>query len=143
MRINVTALLAEISRRTPDLVFKGGTSLSKCYKIIQRFSEDIDLNLSGANKPTEGQRRALKYNITNSIDALGLTLSNPESIRSKREFNCYMVDYPVQYHSGSVKDKLRVETAVFMRTYRMENARQQVIYRTFLKRVEKAIWSIS
>jgi len=24
-------------------VFKGGTSLSKCYKIIERFSEDIDL----------------------------------------------------------------------------------------------------
>jgi hypothetical protein len=25
------------------LVFKGGTSLSKCFKLIQRFSEDIDL----------------------------------------------------------------------------------------------------
>ena len=24
-------------------VFKGGTSLSKCHKLIQRFSEDIDL----------------------------------------------------------------------------------------------------
>ena len=27
------------------LSFKGGTSLSKCYHIIKRFSEDIDLNL--------------------------------------------------------------------------------------------------
>ncbi len=26
-----------------DLVFKGGTSLSKAYKVIRRFSEDIDL----------------------------------------------------------------------------------------------------
>lgn len=26
-----------------DCVFKGGTSLSKCYNIIERFSEDIDL----------------------------------------------------------------------------------------------------
>ena len=26
-----------------DLTFKGGTSLSKVYKIIDRFSEDIDL----------------------------------------------------------------------------------------------------
>ena len=26
-----------------DLTFKGGTSLSKAYKIIDRFSEDIDL----------------------------------------------------------------------------------------------------
>lgn len=26
-----------------DTVFKGGTALSKCYKMIERFSEDIDL----------------------------------------------------------------------------------------------------
>jgi len=26
-----------------DTVFKGGTALSKCYNIIERFSEDIDL----------------------------------------------------------------------------------------------------
>jgi predicted nucleotidyltransferase component of viral defense system len=26
-----------------DTVFKGGTALSKCYKMIDRFSEDIDL----------------------------------------------------------------------------------------------------
>lgn len=25
------------------LVFKGGTSLSKCWKLVQRFSEDIDI----------------------------------------------------------------------------------------------------
>lgn len=28
-----------------DFTFKGGTSLSKCFNIIQRFSEDIDLIL--------------------------------------------------------------------------------------------------
>lgn len=31
------------SRLKSDLTFKGGTSLSKAYKIIDRFSEDIDL----------------------------------------------------------------------------------------------------
>lgn len=30
----------------PHLVFKGGTSLSKVYGVIERFSEDIDLSLS-------------------------------------------------------------------------------------------------
>ena len=29
----------------PQLAFKGGTSLSKVYKAIQRFSEDIDLTI--------------------------------------------------------------------------------------------------
>lgn len=26
-----------------DTIFKGGTALAKCYKMIERFSEDIDL----------------------------------------------------------------------------------------------------
>lgn len=130
----VTALLAEISKRTPDLVFKGGTSLSKCYKIIQRFSEDIDLNLSGVNRPTEGQRRALKHNITDSIDALNLALANPENVRSKRDFNCYMIDYRSQYHSGSVKDKLQVETAVFLRTYPYGKAKATSYIQDFLEK---------
>ncbi len=30
----------------PHLVFKGGTSLSKAWGIIERFSEDVDLALS-------------------------------------------------------------------------------------------------
>lgn len=34
------------SRYAPHLVFKGGTSLSKCWKLIERFSEDIDIALS-------------------------------------------------------------------------------------------------
>ncbi len=28
------------------LIFKGGTSLSKCWKLINRFSEDIDIAMS-------------------------------------------------------------------------------------------------
>ena len=41
----VTFILREINQRAPGLLFKGGTSLSKCHKIIDRFSEDIDLTL--------------------------------------------------------------------------------------------------
>jgi predicted nucleotidyltransferase component of viral defense system len=31
---------------TDFLVFKGGTSLSKCWNLIERFSEDIDVAIS-------------------------------------------------------------------------------------------------
>lgn len=34
------------SRTSPYLTFKGGTSLSKSYGLIERFSEDIDLTIS-------------------------------------------------------------------------------------------------
>jgi len=30
----------------PYMVFKGGTSLSKCWKLIERFSEDVDIALA-------------------------------------------------------------------------------------------------
>lgn len=41
----------------PGLVFKGGTSLSKAYQLIRRFSEDIDLTIPlaalGLSEPVE------------------------------------------------------------------------------------------
>jgi hypothetical protein len=42
-----------------SLVFKGGTSLSKVFGVIERFSEDIDLSLSPAflNLPEAGKSR--------------------------------------------------------------------------------------
>jgi hypothetical protein len=36
----------EVLRFRPQLIFKGGTSLSKAYNAIERFSEDVDLSLS-------------------------------------------------------------------------------------------------
>ena len=41
----VTLVLKAVFRTeyAPHLLFKGGTSLSKCWKLISRFSEDIDL----------------------------------------------------------------------------------------------------
>lgn len=36
----VTMLLRLLSEKMPYIVFKGGNSLSKCHKVIKRFSED-------------------------------------------------------------------------------------------------------
>jgi len=40
--------LFAIAELGPELVFKGGTSLSKVFGAIDRFSEDIDLSISPA-----------------------------------------------------------------------------------------------
>ena len=42
----VTITLKALEEKTKDLVFKGGTSLTKCYQLLDRFSEDIDLLFS-------------------------------------------------------------------------------------------------
>ena len=54
----VTLVLKELTNSVPTLIFKGGTSLSKCFKIIDRFSEDIDLSMN--RKPTEGEKKHTK-----------------------------------------------------------------------------------
>lgn len=36
--------LKKLQEIEPNIVFKGGTSLSKCYGLINRFSEDIDIS---------------------------------------------------------------------------------------------------
>ena len=41
----VTMLLRLLSEKMPYIVFKGDTSLSKCHKVIKRFSEDIDITI--------------------------------------------------------------------------------------------------
>ncbi len=51
-------ILFEISKSELPFVFKGGTSLSKAYGLIDRFSEDIDLSMN--RKPTESEKKKLR-----------------------------------------------------------------------------------
>ncbi|MEA4967981.1 MAG: nucleotidyl transferase AbiEii/AbiGii toxin family protein, partial [Bacteroidaceae bacterium] len=41
-----------------DVVFKGGTALSKCYNLIERFSEDIDLGILRREGETNNKLKA-------------------------------------------------------------------------------------
>jgi hypothetical protein len=49
---------------TATLVFKGGTSLSKAFKAIRRFSEDIDLSFDRAELGYTGERDPEKEGIS-------------------------------------------------------------------------------
>lgn len=113
----VTLLLREIVKRQPEIIFKGGTSLSKCYKIIKRFSEDIDLNIECDTHPTQGERSKLKDTILDSINSLGFELTNPESVKSRRDYNRYLIDYPISFGAGYLKQNLIAETAVYIRAF--------------------------
>lgn len=102
-------MLKAVTQAHPAFVFKGGTSLSKCYGAIDRFSEDIDLGVSAAHV-TEGERKAMKRAVVKAADSLGLEISNIHETRSRREYNRYQVTLPCSL--GSASDVLIVETAV-------------------------------
>jgi hypothetical protein len=56
------------------IVFKGGTSLSKCYSIIKRFSEDIDLVVIKNDVDTGSDLKRRLKEITTIIDRLILEI---------------------------------------------------------------------
>lgn len=88
----VTMILKLLAEKAPDCVFKGGTSLSKCHHVIERFSEDIDITFS--NQLTQGQRKRLKNDTIAEIrDLLGLPINDWENTRSRRDYNCYTFSY--------------------------------------------------
>lgn len=113
----VTLFLKELVSISPDIIFKSGTSLSKCYHLIDRFSEDIDLNIETETKPSESRRKHLKSSIVSVIDKLGFTLTNPENVKSRRDYNRYIIDYPSVLGASYLKEMLIVETAVYQRAY--------------------------
>ena len=113
----VTIMLKELSKRIDNMIFKGGTSLSKCYHLIERFSEDIDLNIETMKHPTDSERKKLCNSIKDSITELNFELLNPDNIRSRRDFNRFIIDYNSIFKSDSLKSNLIIETAVFIRSF--------------------------
>ena len=88
----VTLILHELSKIEYPVVFKGGTSLSKAYGVIDRFSEDIDITFT--EHLGEARRKKLKYNILQPIsEKLGLVIANWENIESDKDLNQYVFSY--------------------------------------------------
>ena len=95
----VTLILKKLSSIEYPVVFKGGTSLSKAFHVIDRFSEDIDITFT--EHLGEARRKKLKYNILKPIaDELGLVIPNFDSIESDKNLNHY--DF---YYESVVGDK--------------------------------------
>jgi Nucleotidyl transferase AbiEii toxin, Type IV TA system len=84
----VTHSLWALQRRKLGLIFKGGTSLSKAFGLIQRFSEDVDLtidrgectdlpalgSLTSKTKGATTKRRAFFEALTATLDIPGSTV---------------------------------------------------------------------
>ena len=87
----VTLILKGLKDRLPFIVFKGGTSLSKCHKAINRFSEDIDVTID--TKLSQGQMGKVKGEIKAVAEDLGLYILNIEETHSRRSYNKYLIVY--------------------------------------------------
>ena len=108
--------LLELSKINLPFVFKGGTSLSKAYNRIDRFSEDIDLSMN--RKPTQTERKASKEHIVEIAKSLGMELTNPDQIKSRHDYNMYVFSYDSLFSEKPME--IIVETSYYQTVYPAE-----------------------
>ena len=132
------SLLKKVLSLHPDLVFKGGTSLSKCHRIINRFSEDIDISLTKPHYPV-GERRKLVHGIEKIIVEEGMALQTPpEQIRSRRAFNRYVANYDTVTAEAGTENTVILELACQTPCFPVEKSEAQTFVGEFLKATGKA-----
>jgi hypothetical protein len=96
-----------------QVVFKGGTSLSKCFGIIERFSEDIDLSLLKSPNDSSNQLTK-KLKAISTIVSIIIPEVQVEGLTRKMGMNrktvhSYAKEFQGEY--GHVRDALVVEAA--------------------------------
>lgn len=91
----VTKALKHLSKSgyAKDAVFKGGTSLSKAYRLIDRFSEDIDLAIFAGGKSRNAQKKLIK-NIEETVTQGLLTIEEDERIKKGEKYRKTVHQYP-------------------------------------------------
>jgi hypothetical protein len=97
------------------IVFKGGTSLSKCYSIIKRFSEDIDLVVIKNDVDTGSDLKRRLKDITTIIDRsiLDIVADHPNT-NKKGSIRKIVYSFPkvgLGGKYGEVKDDITLEVS--------------------------------
>jgi hypothetical protein len=74
------------------LIFTGGTCLSKAWKLIQRFSEDVDFKVAISSEYSRAQRRQLRARMISALRVAGFGLLE-EIARDEGRFFILQLDY--------------------------------------------------
>ena len=99
----VSMMLRLLAASNIGFVFKGGTSLSKAYKVIERFSEDIDLTVT--TKPTQGQRIKMVDTVLECAKQLRLRIVNPDQLRHRGQFNKFVFEYDSVFRKSVISPR--------------------------------------
>ena len=109
----VTLILKLLAEQLDQCVFKGGTSLSKGFRVISRFSEDIDITFK--EHIGESRRKKLKNVVLKGIsEALEMPIANWNETQSDRDYNAYFFSYTsvFQLEDERLPQYIKLETAL-------------------------------
>ena len=97
------------------IVFKGGTSLSKCYKVIERFSEDIDLVIVKKDTDTGNDLKRKLKAVSDVIDHSILeVVPNDPTTKKLGSLRKIVYAYPkvgMQGNFGQVREHITLEVS--------------------------------
>jgi hypothetical protein len=100
-----------------SVVFKGGTALSKAHKLIQRFSEDVDLAVI-ANGLGDQQRKSLLKKVETAASQGLIPLVDDERNSKGSKFRKTVYRYPrnnIEAQFGQASSELLLEVNTFTR----------------------------
>lgn len=117
----LTLFLKQAKEEIPGLVFKGGTSLSKCFNLIDRFSEDIDLTLDVSHFTQSYKRNSIR-NLITLCSKLDFNLLNKDKIEKHTHgnYNCFEIRYPLIFFSDYIKPELKIEMTYIQKSFPTE-----------------------
>ena len=118
----VTLILRLLADSLDSVVFKGGTSLSKGFHAISRFSEDIDITFS--EHIGEAKRKKLKNTVIRNIsETLHMPISNWDETQSDRDYNEYLFSYESVFdiNDDRIPYCVKMETALGSYSFPTEN----------------------
>ncbi len=117
----VTLILQEITdmQKNYEVFFKGGTSLYKALKSINRFSEDIDLTFNDSNFDSKTAKKTALKRVTSEYKSLEINPHDIESVSgsgSRTSIYTYTTLFAIDTFKNDTLNrigKLKVETTSF------------------------------
>jgi predicted nucleotidyltransferase component of viral defense system len=101
-----------------ELIFQGGTALSRAHRVIERMSEDIDIKIVSKGPPSRRALRRLRERITEELLKAGFKFDpkNPKHLKSNYEsrYTLYQLPYePIAVGQGALRPEIKIETSVW------------------------------
>lgn len=123
----ITFVLSQLAKSAfvKSVVFKGGTSLSKAFRLIDRFSEDVDIAVMSQPDWTGNKIKTLIRNVEKKITSDLIETESPGITSKGSRFRKSVYRYPTVLNSTKaedISDKLIVEINSFANPYPNQQA---------------------
>jgi Nucleotidyl transferase AbiEii toxin, Type IV TA system len=113
--VQVLKVINEIHYDGFEIIFSGGTCLSKAHLLLQRFSEDIDFRVA-ASKSVQNRKSfsAFKKEVVAALRAQGLVINDAQiKARDSNRFFSVVTDYESYFsHSNALRPHILIELTI-------------------------------